>query len=86
MHVILTQSEITVLLRQNPETSQDGGFQGFLVSLQDRVNRTTGELELTAQDLERIPRYAFKYGNGGWENRLVDIFGRVLGTRLGQKV
>ena len=44
MHVILTQSEITVLLRQNPETSQDGGFQGFLVSLQDRVNRTTGEL------------------------------------------
>lgn len=84
MHVTLTPSETTVLFRQNPKTSQDGGFQGFLVSLQNRINRTTGEIELTAQDLERVPRYAFDYGNGGWENRLVDIFGRVLGNRLGR--
>jgi hypothetical protein len=84
MHVILTPGESAVLFRQNPGTGQDGGFQGFLVSIQNRINRTTSEVELTASDLERIPRYAFDYGNGGWENRLVDIFGRVLGPRLGR--
>lgn len=84
MQVTLTPAEINVLFRQNPTTSQDGGFQGFLVSLQNRIDRTTGEIDLTPQDLERIPRYAFDYGNGGWENRLVDIFGRVLGHRLGR--
>jgi hypothetical protein len=30
----------------------------------------TGLLTPTRRDLERIPRYAFDYGNGGWENRL----------------
>jgi hypothetical protein len=84
MHVTLNPGEIMVLFRQNPETSHDGGFQGFLVSLQNRINRTTGELELSAQDLERIPRYAFNYTRGGWETRLIEIFGRVLGARLGR--
>ncbi len=26
--------------------------------------------------------YAFKYGNGGWESRLLAAFGQHLGSRL----
>jgi len=37
---------------------------------------------LTDVDLERIPRYAFDYGNGGFEGRLRRIFERHLGPNL----
>ena len=60
-------------------------LKGFLVSLQQRVNRATGELVLTAKDLERIARYAFDYKRGGWQERLQRIFGRNLGPMLGRQ-
>lgn len=82
--VYLLPGEITVLDRQDPSTGPDGGWQGLLVRLQNKVNRATGELVLDAQDLEQIPRYAFDYGNGGWEDRLTGIFGRTLGPGLGR--
>ena len=84
MRVVLSLSEVAELFIQPPATRGDGGYQSLLVSLQKSINRTTGELDLTEEDLERIPRYAFDYGNGGWENRLVAIFGRVLGPKLGR--
>lgn len=31
-----------------------------------------------AQDLEQIPRYAYDYGNGGWESHLREVFERAL--------
>lgn len=79
----LNQAERTELSKQDPDTSSDGGFQALLVSLQGRV-LANGDLTLTPNDLERIPRYAFDYGNGGWENTLVNIFGRNLGPNLGR--
>lgn len=84
MKVTLSQAEIAILDRQDPRTAGDGGYQGLLVGLQQKVNRATNELVLDADDLERIPRYAFDYGNGGWEDRLTSIFGRVLGSNLGR--
>jgi hypothetical protein len=84
MNVTLTASEIAELFRQPPSTKGDGGFQSLMVKLQMRTNRATGELFLTPYFLERIPRYAFDYGNGGWENRLLAIFSRNLGPRLGR--
>jgi len=84
MDVILTAAEIAELDKQDPATANDGGYQGLLVSLQHRINRATGQLKLTADDLRRIPTYAFDYGNGGWEDRLVGAFGRSLGPRLGR--
>lgn len=84
MVVTLSAAEIAILFRQDASTKEDGGFQSLLVSLQEKINRTTGVIDLSESDLERIPRYAFDYGNGGWENRLVGIFGRVLGNRLGR--
>lgn len=84
MDVVLNASEIAELDKQDPATAGDGGFQGLMVSLQKRVNRATGELRLTADDLRRIPMYAFDYRNGGWEDRLKRAFGRTLGPKLGR--
>lgn len=84
LQITLSQVEMDVLFRQDPATEADGGFQGFLVDLQRRTNRNTGELLLTDADLEKIPRYAFDYGNGGWEDELQRIFGNSLGPRLGR--
>lgn len=79
----LNAGEQAELSRQDPATSADGGFQALLVSLQKRV-QPNGDLTLTPDDLERIPRYAFDYGNGGWEDTLAAIFARNLGARLGR--
>lgn len=83
MQITLTQSEVEILFQQHPSTRDDGGFQGLLVDLQSKVIRATGKLDLTTSNLEKIRRYAFDYGNGGWEVRLVGAFGRTLGPRLG---
>jgi site-specific DNA-methyltransferase (adenine-specific) len=83
--VNLSREEIQELLIQDPSTEKDGGWQSLMVGLQKRTNKTTGHLTLTANDLEHIQRYAFKYGNGGWESRLMKIFGRHLGPALDGK-
>lgn len=84
MDVTLTSDEISEIDKQDPSTATDGGFQSLMVSLQKRVNRATGQVHLTPDDLRRIPQYAFDYGNGGWENRLKRAFGRTLGPNLGR--
>ena len=82
--VTLTSTEIEILDRQASGTENDGGFQGLLVELQGLLNRQTGALVLNAEQLEKIPRYAFDYKNGGWEDRLKGIFSRTLGSNLGR--
>ncbi len=84
MKVTLNTPEIAEIDKQDPSKSSDGGYQGLLVGLQKRIDRTTGELTLTSDDLRRIPMYAFDYGNGGWEDRLTAAFGRTLGAKLGR--
>jgi hypothetical protein len=85
VRILLTREEVAELDRQNPGTQRDGGFQGLLVSLQQKVNRSTRELVLDERDLERIQRYAFDYRRGGWQGRLTRIFGRTLGPSLGRR-
>jgi hypothetical protein len=82
MEVILTSDEMLEIFKQNPRTAKNGGFQGLLVRFQQRLDRATGRLLLTVKDARRIRSYAFKYGNGSWENRLRRAFGRVLGGDL----
>lgn len=84
VYVTLTKDEIAEIDMQDPNTASDGGFQGLMVSLQNRINRVTRELHLTDDDLRRIPMYAFDYHNGGWENRLRRAFRRALGPTLGR--
>lgn len=82
--VILNPNEIEILDRQDPATENEGGFQGLLVELQGSLNRDTGELVVSDEQLEKISRYAFDYKNGGWEDRLKGIFSRTLGNNLGR--
>jgi hypothetical protein len=84
MIVQLLPSEIEILCKQDPSSRNDGGFQNYLVQLRKRLNISTGEIDLTEDDLERILRYAFDYGNGGWEGILIGAFGRALGDNLGR--
>lgn len=84
LKVTLDSAEIAEIDKQDPSTARDGGFQGLMVSLQKRINRSTSSLDLTADDLRRIPMYAFDYRNGGWEDRLKRAFSRNLGPLLGR--
>ncbi len=80
MLITLNQTELDCLALQKESTASDGGFQGFMVKLQNQLNGV--QLRLDADDLERIPRYAFEYSQGGWEDRLIRIFKRHLGADL----
>lgn len=82
MDITLNHSEIDELLKQDPATEKDGGWQGLIVGFQKRLNKTTGHLTITSTDIEGIQRYAFSYKQGGWQNRLQAIFGRSLGSKL----
>jgi hypothetical protein len=84
MKVTLNAQEISVLMLQEAKTRNNGGFQNLMLSLQDKLDKATGELELSAKDLKRIPKYAFDYSNGGWQDRLTAIFSRTLGPTLGR--
>ena len=82
MKITLNEEEVLALLRQDPSTRGQGGFQNLMLNLQDRLNKSTCELTLTDADIEQIRRYAFDYGNGGWEGRLNEVFERHLGPNL----
>ena len=83
--VVLNADEITALDQQNPSTAGDGGFQRFIVGLQQKLRRGTSELILTDDDQEAIAHHAFDIGQGGFQTRLVKIFGRTLGPQLGRE-
>jgi hypothetical protein len=70
------------LRRQSPETGGDGGWQGLLVTLQNLLDEDTNEIYLPPHLVRRMGKYAFTYGQGGWENRLKAIFARTLGPKL----
>lgn len=53
-----------------------GGFQSFFRGLQNRVNKSTKELTLSHEDLERICRHKAHPERGGWQARLKKIFDR----------
>lgn len=82
MKIVLNQSELTELRKQDPASKGDGGFQSLLVRLQEKVDVGTNSLSLTEADLNRIQKYASEHGRGGWQSRLQAIFGRTLGPKL----
>ena len=74
--VTLDAAEMARLMQ--PPVGQ-GGFQGLLQYLQGKLDQQTGRIVLTDEDRGKICRYAYDYGNGGWENQLKLIFGNHLG-------
>ena len=84
MEVKLNKAEIDVLFEQDPSSEKNGGWQGLLVRLQRSVDTDTGVIKISGRDLVRIPKYAFDMGHGGWQGKLISIFGRTLGPKLGR--
>ena len=62
-----------------------GGFQTFIKRLQTQVNHATATIKLTDDDVSEIQHYAFDYRQGGFQERLLFIFSRVLGPKLGRE-
>ena len=69
---------LSTLFSQDPSTESKGGFQSLLVKLQRKTDLLTSCIVLKLKDIERIIRYATKYGNGGWENKLKAIFPTII--------
>ena len=80
----LNDDEFDALMQQDPSSRSEGGFQSLLVTLQDNTDPHTKILVLPVHLIERINRYAFDYGQAGWEYTLKRIFSRVLGDGLDQ--
>jgi hypothetical protein len=80
----LNEVEYEIVCRQDPATRDDGGYQSLMVTLQDITDEASRRMVLPHHLIERLRRYAFNYGNGGWEDRITGIFGRHLGPRLDQ--
>ncbi len=78
----LRPAEASLLLKQDPSTKGNGGYQSLLVQLQYKLSRPSNTIEIDARLRDRIRRYAFRYKNGGWQNRLLGIFSRTLGPNL----
>jgi hypothetical protein len=72
----LNKKELAELERQDPETRDKGGFQSFLVRWQMTVNRNTGELVLSKEDMDRIIRLGNNRSKGGFQARIYKIFKR----------
>lgn len=75
---VLTTEEMAELFQQDPTTARDGGFQRFIVDLQSQARRPSLEIRLDDDDIDRIRQYANDSQRGGWQKRMLTIFGRVL--------
>jgi site-specific DNA-methyltransferase (adenine-specific) len=78
MRVILNAHEMEQLFRQIGSQQQDAAWQRKLVSLQERLNKTTGELVLSADDLRWIREHASPSANGSWHKWFTAAFGRQI--------
>lgn len=81
---VLNDAERAELFRQDPASRNKGGFQNLMLRLQEKYRSGTQELRVTDEDIADIQRHAFDYEQGGWEERLLTIFRRHLGPRLGR--
>lgn len=75
---VLTKDEMDELFRQDPTTANDGGFQNFIVGLQKQARRGSLEIKLDEDDIDRIRKYAADSKHGGFQQRILKIFGRLL--------
>ncbi len=72
----LSPDEFQELMKQDPKTKKDGGFQGFLVRLQQKVNRNNHIISLSESDINKIIHFGRDSRRGGWQARVKKIFGR----------
>jgi hypothetical protein len=77
----LSENEVAVLNR--PVVGR-GGFQSFLTLLQSSVNED-GRIFISATKIPRLLAYSQEMGQGGFQNRLVEVFMRHIDLATGAK-
>ena len=78
----LNQAEIAELFRQDEAKRSGGGWQARLVAFQQRLNKTTGELPLTEDDITWITKYGSRPAGGSWQRWIHSAFDRHLDLSL----
>jgi site-specific DNA-methyltransferase (adenine-specific) len=76
--VTLNVEETAHLFRQDAAQRAGGGWQARFVSFQQRLNKTTGQLALTDDDVAWITKYGSHPQSGSWQRWLNAAFGRHL--------
>jgi site-specific DNA-methyltransferase (adenine-specific) len=78
MLVILSQAEMSELFKQDAAGREGGGWQRKIVSFQERLNKTSGELSLTADDIDWIKNHASHPGQGSWQRWVNAALGKHI--------
>ncbi len=73
--IIFSKEEYNEIMRQDPETRNRGGFQGFLIGLQCRTKKKDRSIELSPSDVDKILKRGSNPKKGGWQSRIRKIFG-----------
>jgi site-specific DNA-methyltransferase (adenine-specific) len=76
--VRLNAEETAELFRQDAARRDGGGWQSRIVAFQQRLNKTTGELALTEDDVSWIKTYGPRPGDGSWQRSLNAAFSRHI--------
>jgi site-specific DNA-methyltransferase (adenine-specific) len=78
MLVTLHRDEVVQLFRQDEAKRSAGGWQARLVAFQQRLNKTTGDLPLTDDDVAWIRKYGSRPQDGSWQRWIHAAFSRHL--------
>jgi site-specific DNA-methyltransferase (adenine-specific) len=76
--VVLNQTESEVLFRQDEARRDGGGYQRRIVSFQERLNKSTGELTLTDDDVQWIQRHGAHPEKASWQKWIKAAFERHI--------
>ena len=82
MLVTLNQAEIAELFKQDEAKRGGGGWQARIVKFQQRLNKTTGDLALTDDDVEWIKKYGSHPEDGSWQKWIKTAFEKHIGLTV----
>ena len=78
MRVVLDRREMEQLFRQDESQRDGGGWQRKIVGFQERLNKTTGELVLSDEDVVWIKRHGSHPEKGSWQKWISAAFERHI--------
>jgi site-specific DNA-methyltransferase (adenine-specific) len=78
MRVVLDRREMEQLFRPDESQRDGGGWQRKIVGFQERLNKTTGELVLSDEDVVWIKRHGSHPEKGSWQKWISTAFERHI--------
>ncbi len=73
MYGVKTEDIEPILQEQHGQ----GGFQDFLTKIKNQYVAETEKLSLERDDIEKLYRYAYIYGEGGFQRRMSVLFDKI---------